>query len=104
MEIIGPDEVDYGTAHRRVSDIGLYSLKRVEHRSAALVDMSVAFGYIVDLLFGESVFAHDPCVDAVVAGRIVGYDDVWRNVAAYAASAFDQNPLGYFASFVKHRT
>ncbi len=101
LEVVVSDEAEYLFTHPRGINVGLDAFEGVENRGAALVDMSVGLGYIVDLVLGEAaVFAHHYGIYAIICGGIMGDDDIRRHVRADAATAFDENEFADAAFLV----
>ena len=100
LQVVIADERQNVVAFLALRNVFFYPFQGVERRRVALVDVSVAFGNVVDTLFRHLLVSQYKCVDTVIAYRVVGHDSVWRNVAVDAASTFDQNPLSYLAPFV----
>lgn len=85
-------------------DVGLDTYHRVERRCVRLVDVTVAFGYVVYQLFGEVALAQNERVHAEVGDGVVCHDHKRRNVVGHPASPLisTHSPMSIFSWTSEH--
>ena len=59
-------KVHYGAAYLGIVEVGFDTAQGVEHRCAALVDVTVCLGYVVDILFCKAVLAEHHGIDSEI--------------------------------------
>ncbi len=98
-QVVAPDEVYYFRADFRWINVCLDALQGVVNRDAALVNVAVSLGNIVDIGVGEAVFTHYISIHTKICGRIMGNDYIRGYIAGDAASTLYQGPfpdIGFF--------
>ena len=101
-QLVATYEVGNLVAFGRWFHVVLDAAQCVEHRSVALVNMTVCLGNVVDDFVGEAFVPHYVGVNAVVADGVVCHDDERRHIAVDAASTFYHSPFADFAVRVQH--
>lgn len=73
-------------------------------RYARLIDMAVAFRYVVYLIVAHAGFTKNVGVNTEVRDRIVCHHNIRRHVAGHSASTFHKYEIADFIAFVNERT
>ena len=102
LELMSADEVGNVVADIAGDHVGLNTLQSVEHGSTGLVDMTVCFGHIVDLIVSKSMLAHDEGIDSIINRGIMGDNYIRRYIAGNTAAAFYNYPVADLATLMEH--
>lgn len=102
LEIVFCQKIEDGFTLGRIGDILLDTAHGIERRCAALIDVAVALGYVVDCLLREFCPAQDKCVHPIVSNRVVSHHDIGRYIAVDSASTLYEHPLADSAMLMHH--